>query len=414
MTASAWRAGAALTVALAVLTACSATHHDTPQVAASTTVSPTTAQPVATTATPTHPAVVRHTTTHPPTPHPTPTPAHTTPRPAPSHTHPGAVAVVPHNLAHPPPAQPVVPLTLAAEEVGLVDVTSTLSLRNEIASGTGMILTSSGAVLTNNHVVRGATSVTVTVVSTGVTYNATVVGTDPSADVAVVQMVGAPAQHAAPFGDSATLAVGAAVTGVGNAGGRGGAPTAAPGVVTALHQSITATDSDGSNPENLTDLIASNAQIQPGDSGGPLFDAHAHIVGMDTASGAVAGGETVAFSIPINTARSIATAIEQGQASSTIHIGTPAFLGVTAADAGGAGAQVQQVYAGTPAAAAGLHPGDVITALGGTPIHSAADLDVALAAHKAGDQVPLAFARSGLLGSRTFTVLVTLATGPAD
>ncbi|MDP9168465.1 MAG: trypsin-like peptidase domain-containing protein, partial [Actinomycetota bacterium] len=203
-------------------------------------------------------------------------------RPAPKHSGAGAVVAIPPSLAHPPPAQQPVPLTAASEQVGVVDVTSTLPLQNEIAAGTGMVLTSGGAILTNNHVIRGATSVTVTVVATGTVYQATVVGADPSDDIAVLQVVGAPRLAVARFGDSTTVHVGNAVVGVGNAGGVGGAPSAAPGVVTALHQAITATDANGGNPETLTDMIASNAQIQPGDSGGPLVNGAGQVIGVDT------------------------------------------------------------------------------------------------------------------------------------
>ena len=344
----------------------------------------------------------------------TPPPTHrSTPRPAPSKHAAGAVAVVPKTLAHPPPAAPAVALTVASEEVGLVDVISTLGFQNELAEGTGMLLNSSGAVLTNNHVVRDATSISVVVVNTGVTYQATVVGTDPSADFAVVQIAGSPHTQVAPFGDSATVKVGDKVTGVGNAGGRGGTPTAAPGSVTALHQSLTATDENGANPEHLTDMIASNAQIQPGDSGGPLFDAHARVVGMDTAGGTADNGEIVAFSIPIDTALSVASEIEHGQASGTVHIGAPASLGASYTD-GAQGAIVQRVLPGSPADTAGIRAGDVITALGSASINSATALDDALATHKPGDRVPVTWTQAGLLGSQSLSATITLASGPAD
>lgn len=404
--------GAVLAVVLGTLTAVAATHHSAHPSAASH--PPTSAGPSTTTAPTPHQALATHATKpRVSTRHTTPPPTHHTTLPPPTHQAAGAHAVVPKALAHPPPAQPVVALTVASEEVGLVDVVSTLGFQNVIAEGTGMLLNSSGAVLTNNHVIRDATSISVTVINTGATYRATVVGDDPSADVAVIQLLGSPHTQAMPFGDSSTLTVGAKVTGVGNAGGRGGTPTAAPGVVTALHQSLTASDENGANPEHLTDMIASNAQIQPGDSGGPLFDAHARVVGMDTAGGTAANGEIVAFSIPINNALSVASQIEHGQASSTVHIGTPASLGASFTDAA-QGAQVQRVLAGSPAAAAGLRPGDVVTALGSAPITSTNALSAALATHKPGDNVSVTWIRPSLLGSRTFTAAVTLAPGPVD
>ena len=326
----------------------------------------------------------------------------------------GASASVPAALEHPPSAQPTAPVSAPPEEVGLVDVDATLGVQDELAEGTGMLLTSTGEVLTNNHVIEGATTIAVTVIATGATYRATVVGVDIGADVAVLQLVAAPALPVAPFGDSNTVAVGNAVVGVGNAGGIGGAPTAAPGIVIALDQSITATSEDGGVAEQLTGLIASNAQIQPGDSGGPLYNAADQIIGMDTAGGAIASGEIIAFSIPINNALAIVHQIEDGSTAPAIQLGSPAFLGITATNAAGsAGAVVGQVLSATPAAAAGIEPGDVITGLGGAPIASAAALGAALAAHHPGDQVTLTWTRPGPSGPTSASATMTLAAGPA-
>ncbi len=271
------------------------------------------------------------------------------------------------------------------------------------------MLTSNGEILTNNHVVEGATSISVTVVSTGKTYTATVVGTDPTQDIAVIQLSNASGLATAKISTTAKVAVGDAVTAVGNAGGTGGTPSTASGTVTAVDQSITASDDNGSNPENLTGLIESNAPIAAGDSGGPLYNASGEIIGIDTAGssssasprGYSATSLTEAYSIPITTAVSIATQIEQGKASSTIHLGYPAFIGVqisaaTSTSGGfggspgtatGTGAVVSGVVAGTPAAAAGLAAGDTITAVGSTAITSQTDLSTALATYKAGQSV---------------------------
>ena len=210
------------------------------------------------------------------------------------------------------------------------------------------------------------------------------------------------------------MKLGDTVTAVGNAGGVGGMPTAAPGTILALDQSITATSEDGTDTEHLTDMIASNAQIQPGDSGGPLYDAAGQIIGMDTAGGTTGSGEIVAYSIPIDQALAVATEIEDGSSSSAIQLGTPAFLGVLVTDApGGAGADVQQVQNLSPAASAGIEPADVITALGGVPITSAASLGAALAAHRGGDQVSIAWTRTPAAGPEPFTETVTLGAAPA-
>jgi S1-C subfamily serine protease len=190
-----------------------------------------------------------------------------------------------------------------------------------------MVLTSDGEILTNNHVIQGATRVTVTVVSTGRTYPASVVGTDPSDDVAVLQLDDASGLRVADFSDE-EASIGEAVTAVGNAGGSGGTPSAVSGTVTALDQSITATGETGGNPEELTGLIETDADVQAGDSGGPLYDtASGEIIGMDTA--ASTGGQVDGYAIPIASARSLAGQITSGVDSAPIHQGLPAFLGVS-------------------------------------------------------------------------------------
>ena len=167
---------------------------------------------------------------------------------------------------------------------GLVDVTSTLGYQQATAKGTGIVLTSNGEILTNNHVINGATSVSVTDIGNGKTYKATVVGYDESKDVAVLQLTGASGLTVANIGDSSTVGVGNSVVALGNAEGLGGTPSVATGSVTALDQSITASDESSGTSEQLTGLIETNAGIQPGDSGGPLVNQHGQVVGMDTAA----------------------------------------------------------------------------------------------------------------------------------
>ncbi|MBJ7291470.1 MAG: trypsin-like peptidase domain-containing protein, partial [Williamsia sp.] len=159
-------------------------------------------------------------------------------------------------------AQAVVP--------GMVYINTELGYQNGAGAGTGIVLSSTGEVLTNNHVISGATSITATDLGNGRTYPATVVGYDRKSDVAVVKLTGASGLTTAPLGDSDAVKVGDAIVGVGNAGGGGGNPTAAPGRVTDLDQSITASDESTGSAEQLTGLIQIAANIQPGDSGGPL------------------------------------------------------------------------------------------------------------------------------------------------
>jgi len=172
----------------------------------------------------------------------------------------------------------------AKVDPAIVDIVSTLDYGAGEAAGTGIVLTSSGEVLTNNHVVEGATSIRVTDVGNGKTYTATVVGYDLSYDVAVVQLKGASGLKVASFGDSSKVALGESVVALGNAGGAGGTPSVATGTVTALGQSISAYDEATGSSEQLTGLIETDAGIQAGDSGGPLVDMSGQVIGMDTAA----------------------------------------------------------------------------------------------------------------------------------
>jgi S1-C subfamily serine protease len=295
----------------------------------------------------------------------------------------------------------------SAQQVGIVTIDTVLKYKNAAAAGTGMVLTSDGEILTNNHVVDGATGITVTVESTGQTYTATVVGTDPSDDVAVLQLARASGLQTARLSTS-TAAVGETVTGVGNAGGTG-TLTAATGTVTALNQTITASDENGGNAEQLSGLIETDAPIQAGDSGGPLYGSSGTVIGMDTAASS-SGGVADGYAIPITTAKAIAAQIEAGVDNSTIHQGYPGFLGVSVQD-GTSGATVEGVLSGGPAAQAGISAGDVITAVGGTAITSADDLSAAMASHDPGDRVSVTWTTAA---GTSQVATVTLAGGPAD
>jgi S1-C subfamily serine protease len=294
----------------------------------------------------------------------------------------------------------------SAQQVGIVEINTVLTYQSAQAAGTGMVLTSTGEILTNNHVVEGATRISVTISSTGATYTARVVGTDPTGDVAVLQLAGASGLQTAAL-STATATVGAAVTGVGNAGGTGSL-TAAGGTITAVDQAITASDESGGSAEQLVGLIETDAAIQSGDSGGPLYGADGTVVGMDTA--ASSGGAVQGYAIPIATAEAIATQIEAGVDNATIHQGYPAFLGVSLQD-GGAGATVTGVLSGGPAGSAGIAAGDVIVSVGGTSVTSAAGLSSAMAGYQPGDRVSVTWTTAT---GATHSATVTLATGPAD
>jgi len=301
----------------------------------------------------------------------------------------------------------------ASIDDGIVDITTNLAYQNAAAAGTGMVLTSSGEVLTNNHVIRGATTIRVTDPSTGKKYAATVVGYDLAADVAVLQLKGASGLQTVSLGDSSKAKVGDAVTALGNAGGAGGTPIEATGTITGLGKSITA--SDGSSSERLTGLIETDANIQPGDSGGPLLDSSGNVIGMDTAaSGGFAlqytGNE--AFAIPINRALSIARQIEAGH-SLTAHIGATAFLGVevAAGDYFTRGAVVAGVVHSSPAARAGLTYGDVIVTVNGRTVTSPTTLTALLLKQAPGAKIQIHWIDQ--FGT-SHTAHVTLASGPAQ
>ncbi|MGA7987231.1 MAG: trypsin-like peptidase domain-containing protein [Candidatus Dormiibacterota bacterium] len=282
-------------------------------------------------------------------------------------------------------------------EAAIVDIDTQLG-HGASAAGTGMVLTSNGEVLTNNHVIYGALSISVQLTSTGAMYSASVVGYDSKHDVAVLQLDGASGLATMPIGDSSTVQVGASVIALGNALGRGGAPARASGTVTALDQSITASDQSGTvNPESLSGMIQTNAPIKPGDSGGPLLNNTGQVIGMDTAA---SGGRQLeqtgaveAFAIPINTALAIAGQIVKSPSSFPTPPARPgAFLGVdVSSSTAPPGALVKDVVGGSPASKTSLSAGDVIIGAGGATVGSTSDLIAILGQHHPGDHVIIAW-----------------------
>jgi S1-C subfamily serine protease len=306
----------------------------------------------------------------------------------------------------------------------LVVINTTFRYQEAKGAGTGIVLTSTGEILTNNHVIDGATSIRVTDMGNGKTYKASVVGYDKSDDVAVLQLTGASGLQTASVASTAAK-VGDGVVAVGNAGGTG-SMTAAGGSVTALNQAITASDQLDGVSENLTGLIETNANVQAGDSGGALVNSSGQVVGMDTAAAegyslSQFGTGNQGYAIPINKALNVAQAIEAGQSSSTIHVGPTPFLGVLIAsnqqNAGGFGspgatvdgAGVAGVIAGGSAASAGLAQGDVITGLDGHTISTPSDLSALVATLRPGQTVQLTYTDTS---GTSHTVAVTLQTGP--
>lgn len=292
---------------------------------------------------------------------------------------------------------------------GLVAINTVLGLRGGEAAGTGMVVTSSGEIITNNHVISGATQITATDVGNGKTYKARVVGYDYSRDIAVLQLEGASGLQTVSFGDPGTLKLGQSVATIGNAGGAGGTPSAAGGQVVALDQSITAGDELGGGHERLKGLIELAGNLQPGDSGGPLVNSAGEVVGMDTAASQTfrleaSGGE--GFAIPIDTVHAIAEEISHQRGSSTIHIGATAMLGVLVNGQNEEGVQVESVLSGSPAAAGGIGAGDVITSVDGRSIDSPTALIELMLQKHPGESVRVA--RQTTTGTeRTATVTLT-------
>ena len=303
----------------------------------------------------------------------------------------------------------------------IVDINTDLGYQSSSAAGTGVVLTSDGTILTNNHVIRGATKISATDVGNGTTYNALVVGYDRSHDIAVIKLVGASGLTTADLGNSSTASVGQAVLGIGNAGGQGGTPSVAAGTITGLGRSITASDESNGDSEKLSGLIATNAPIQPGDSGGPLVNMDGEVLGIDTAASASYSFSTAAsqgFAVPINDAMAIVKQITAGTASSTVHIGQTAFLGVQVQNASSSidgsaaasGVAVVGTVPGSPAAAAGIGQGTTITAVNGVVVASPTELTNQLSARHPGDKVTIAWTDSS---GQSKSSTIVLAKGPA-
>ena len=296
----------------------------------------------------------------------------------------------------------------------IVDINTVLG--NGAAAGTGMLISSTGEILTNNHVVNGSTSITVTVQGRSQKYSAHVVGVDISQDIAVIQIDGSVSGlPTVKFADSSSLTVGETVVALGNALGRGGAPNVTSGQITALDQTITAS-SGGSSSETLNGMIQSDAVIYEGDSGGALVNTSGQVVGMITAGqaqGFRSSASDVGFAIAANTAVGVVNRIRAHEEAADLTYGQVGFLGVSVQtlDAFSAqqlglsvssGALVTSVQPGSGAEAAGIARNSVITKVGGASVTSSDTLGTAIRSHRPGDGVSVTWVNQG--GSHTATV----------
>lgn len=319
------------------------------------------------------------------------------------------------------------------------------------AAGTGMIVSPTGEIVTNNHVVDGATSITVTIAGHG-THAATVIGTDPTADIAVIQVHGLSGLSTVKFDSSTAVPVGTPVVALGNALGLGGSPTVTEGIISATGRTITASDETGANPETLRGVLQTDAPIVPGNSGGPLVDAAGEVVGMDTAAASAGTSSTsVGFAIPANRVETIAKEIEGHQALAGLIYGRQAFLGVEVVNSSQVssgsgfppgfgfgsgfgsgigsgfgfgspfgpgsvattpnntpGVVIEAVDPGSAAAKANIQSGDVITAVDGQSTPTTTALSKVMSAHKPGQVITLKLSTE----SGTGNVQVTLGEAP--
>ena len=322
------------------------------------------------------------------------------------------------------PIQPVRPNTggslntdaIAAKvDPAIVDINTVVGSGQ--AAGTGQIITSNGEILTNNHVVDRSTSIQVTIAGRSQPYTAHVIGVDPSADIALIQIDGVSGLPTVSFASSSSVKVGDTIVAIGNALGQGGTPDVSQGSITGLDQTITASES-GSKSEQLTGMLQSDATIYPGDSGGPIVNSAGQVVGMITAGdvqGFRSSASTVNYAIPSDTILSVVNQIRSGQASSQIIYGQTGYIGVSVQNLDAntvarlnltvsSGALVQAVVSSSPAAGAGITRYSVITSVGGTSINNIDDLGNALLAHKPNERVSISWVNQ----SGTHTATVTL------
>jgi S1-C subfamily serine protease len=304
----------------------------------------------------------------------------------------------------------------AKVDPAIVDINTTTGSGQ--ASGTGMILTPDGEILTNNHVVDGSLTISVVIAGHSGNYAAHVVGVAPAADVALIQVDGVSGLPTVTPASSSAVQVGDQIVALGNALGLGGAPSVSTGTVTALDQTITASEGGGKS-EQLSGLIESNAPISPGDSGGPIVNSAGQVVGMITA-GDVQGfrsqTSTVNYAIPADTAISLVNKIRTGQASSDIIYGQVGLLGVSVRDltqdvatqlglSVASGALVVSVQPGSPADSAGITSNSVITNIGGTKVSSSETLGTAIKSHKPGESISVTWVNARGTHTATATLI---------
>ena len=290
---------------------------------------------------------------------------------------------------------------------GVVVVNTNLGLQNGAAAGTGIVLTKDGEVITNSHVIAGATAIKVIVPATKRSYVADVIGYDLADDVALLKLEGASNLTTATMGNSAKLKKGQATLAVGNANGTGKLVVTS-GKILALNQTIDVQQDDGEVVQ-LASLVRTSARLVPGDSGGPLIDKSGRVIGIDAAgSASVRTASASGYAISINHALILVKQIAALRSSAVVHIGATAFVGVQV-QAARSGVGVSVVMPGSPAETAGLAQGGVLTSIDGKTVSSFKDLRTILFAHHPGDTITIGY--TDPLGNAS-TATLTLASGP--
>ena len=360
----------------------------------------------------------------------------------------------------------------ARVEPAVVDIDAAIQYSGGTSSeGTGMVISTDGLVLTNNHVIDGAMTIRVTLATTGRVFTATVVGYDSTRDVALLKLNGAARLKVVAVGNSAQVTLGTPVLALGNAEGQGGLPARAQGIINSLDKTISPTDESTGATETLRGMLQTNAKIVSGDSGGPLANSAGQVIGMDTANASSSQGSSsvLGYAIPIDAALSVANQIAAGQAGATVQIGLPGFLGVLVPQSGSAspaqqasqqrqqiqqqqggglpgtgsgtgpgggqttpsaactngdadtsvpssiapastGALVDGVLCGTAAATAGLASGDVITAVNGHAVTTPGSLTAMMSGFRPGTKVTLSWQT---VSGQPKTGTLTLGAAPA-
>jgi S1-C subfamily serine protease len=285
----------------------------------------------------------------------------------------------------------------------LVDVETEIGNLGIGGAGSGVVLSTAGEILTNNHVINQATTVEVVTKANQKRYSAKVIGYDRNHDVALLQIQNPGRLTPAAIGDSTAVRIGEPILGIGNAGGAGGKPIRAPGKVNDVGQSISTSDELTGSTEQLKGLIEILADIRPGDSGGPLVNEAGQVIGVNTAASvnyktSVPNG--TGYAIPINDAMRIVTTIRGGRSTDEVHVGPTGIIGIAVAGpalgpdgyispSAKPGATITAVGYGTAGEAAGLQRGDTIVGVDGTPVDSPTRLTAITGRHQPGDRMSL-------------------------